>query len=442
MHTWSQTAVSDLRKKQRQQKQKRSHDTVGRVWDILLGGGMFSRGPGAARGVATRARPRRFDAEADSPHPRGSTLPRPAERVVINVSGLRFVSTLQTLERYPDTLLGDPRRLRWYHDSTRNEFFFDRHRPSFEAILQFYQTGGELKCPQEVPSDVFVAEMEFYDLGEDMIKAFREEMGMELPSSDEIPPPENEMLLKIWRLFRDPGSSYMAKLSPLYLRRYHRYRRGSIPTLTSVLMIIMSVLVTCIETVPEVQTWVHTYTYTSGANGTLLRLPATRNPFFVAETIYVAWFTLELVLGFLACSDRCRYSKDYMNILDFVGIILYLVDVGIELSAVNSAGQIDRVVSALWVARLIRILRVVKLTRYSVDMQLFWRAMTNSLPAMVLHMFTSLVLMVLFSGIVYYWESEEPGTAFTSIPDTFWWAIITMINIGYGDHIPHTLVGK
>ncbi|CAH1241219.1 KCNA3 [Branchiostoma lanceolatum] len=430
MHAWSQTAVSNQRKKQRQRSPgRRAHadNSVGRVWELLLGGGsMLSRGPGAARGVVTRARPRRFDTDSDATHARGSTLPCPSERVVINVSGLRFVSTLQTLERYPDSLLGDPRRRRWYHDPSRNEFFFDRHRPSFEAILQFYQTGGELKCPQEVPSDVFVAEMEFYDLGEEMIKAFREEMGMELPMPDEIPPPEDEMLLKIWRLFRDPSSSFLAKLV----------------TVTSVLMIIMSVLVTCMETVPDVQTWVHAYKYRNDTNGTLVRLPRTRNPFFVAETIYVAWFTLELVLGFLACSDRVRYSKDYMNILDLVGIILYLVDVCIEISTVNSTGQIDRVVSALWTARLIRILRVVKLTRYSVDMQLFWKAMTNSLPAMVLFTFTTMVLMVVFSGIVFFWESEYPDTKFTSIPDTFWWAIITMINIGYGDHIPQTLVGK
>lgn len=57
------------------------------------------------------------------------------------VSGLRFETQLRTLNQFPDTLLGDPARRLRYFDPLRNEYFFDRNRPSFDAILYYYQSG-------------------------------------------------------------------------------------------------------------------------------------------------------------------------------------------------------------------------------------------------------------------------------------------------------------
>lgn len=57
------------------------------------------------------------------------------------ISGLRFETQLRTLNQFPDTLLGDPDRRLRYFDPLRNEYFFDRNRPSFDAILYYYQSG-------------------------------------------------------------------------------------------------------------------------------------------------------------------------------------------------------------------------------------------------------------------------------------------------------------
>jgi hypothetical protein len=74
-----------------------------------------------------------------------------SERVVINVSGLKFETQLQTLNNFPRTLLGNPNRRVRYFDPLRNEYFFDRNRPSFDAILYYYQSGGRLRRPNHVP---------------------------------------------------------------------------------------------------------------------------------------------------------------------------------------------------------------------------------------------------------------------------------------------------
>ncbi|XP_010004034.1 PREDICTED: potassium voltage-gated channel subfamily A member 1-like, partial [Chaetura pelagica] len=69
------------------------------------------------------------------------------ERVVINIAGLRFETQLKTLAQFPNTLLGNPKKRMRYFDPLRNEYFFDRNRPSFDAILYYYQSGGRLRRP-------------------------------------------------------------------------------------------------------------------------------------------------------------------------------------------------------------------------------------------------------------------------------------------------------
>lgn len=56
------------------------------------------------------------------------------QRVVLNVSGQRFETQTRTLNRFPTTLLGDPMKRNRFWDGWRNEFFIDRHRPSFQVF--------------------------------------------------------------------------------------------------------------------------------------------------------------------------------------------------------------------------------------------------------------------------------------------------------------------
>jgi hypothetical protein len=87
------------------------------------------------------------------------------DKVIINVSGLRFETRASTLQRYPETLLGDKQRRAQYFDYMNNEYFFERHRSSFEAVLYFYQSGGRLTRPEHISAEIFLEEIKFFDLG-------------------------------------------------------------------------------------------------------------------------------------------------------------------------------------------------------------------------------------------------------------------------------------
>lgn len=96
---------------------------------------------------------------------RRSSEAEPFDKVIINVSGLRFEARASTLQRFPHTLLGDKQRRADFFDYMNNEYFFERHRSSFEAILYFYQSGGRLTRPESISAEIFLEEIKFFDLG-------------------------------------------------------------------------------------------------------------------------------------------------------------------------------------------------------------------------------------------------------------------------------------
>jgi hypothetical protein len=117
------------------------------------------------------------------------------DRITINVSGLRFETLRSTLDRFPATLLGDRMRRDRHYDPDHDEYFFDRNRHSFDAILYYYQSGGRLHRPPTVPFDVFIDELRFYGLGAEIIERYRQEEGF--VSEAPKPLPQNAIQRKV-----------------------------------------------------------------------------------------------------------------------------------------------------------------------------------------------------------------------------------------------------
>ncbi|XP_035005531.1 potassium voltage-gated channel subfamily A member 3 [Hippoglossus stenolepis] len=348
------------------------------------------------------------------------------ERVVVNISGLRFETQLKTFNQFPDTLLGDPRKRMRYFDPLRNEYFFDRNRPSFDAILYFYQSGGRIRRPVNVPIDIFSEEIRFYQLGEETMDKFREDEGF--IKEDERILPKNEFQKQVWLLFEYPESSGPA--------------RGI--AIVSVLVILISIVIFCMETLPEFRDEKDRATVAPTVNGTAPYVPSPfTDPFFVIETLCIIWFSFELLVRFFSCPSKATFSKNIMNIIDIVAIIPYFITLGTELAEQQTnSGQQAMSLAILRVIRLVRVFRIFKLSRHSKGLQILGQTLKASMRELGLLIFFLFIGVILFSSAVYFAEADDPSSSFTSIPDAFWWAVVTMTTVGYGDMHPVTIGGK
>ncbi|XP_076015933.1 potassium voltage-gated channel subfamily A member 5 [Genypterus blacodes] len=351
------------------------------------------------------------------------------ERVLINIAGLRYETQLGTLNQFPDTLLGDPAKRIKYFDPLRNEYFFDRNRPSFDGILYFYQSGGKIRRPVNVSIDVFADEIRFYQLGEEAMERFREDEGF--IKEEEKPLPQNEFQKQVWLIFEYPESSSPA--------------RGI--AIVSVLVITISIITFCLETLPEFRDERELPVSSRPDNSTAPRPSLTfTDPFFIIETTCVIWFTFELLVRFFACPSKSEFSKTVMNIIDIMSIMPYFITVGTELAEQQGQehqnGQQAMSLAILRVIRLVRVFRIFKLSRHSKGLQILGQTLKASMRELGLLIFFLFIGVILFSSAVFFAEADEPESHFSSIPDAFWWAVVTMTTVGYGDMRPVTVGGK
>lgn len=162
------------------------------------------------------------------------------------------------------------------------------------------------------------------------------------------------------------------------------------------------------------------------------------------EVVTVAVFTIEYALRLWTCTvhpryhepirGRLRYALKPMTIIDLLAILPFFVDLA------GAASGVD--LRFLWVMRFFRLLRVLKLGRYSTAAKAFATVLEERRDDLLIALGVVAVLLVLSSSVVYFAERDAQPDKFSSIPASMWWAIVTLTTIGYGDVYPITTLGK
>lgn len=153
--------------------------------------------------------------------------------------------------------------------------------------------------------------------------------------------------------------------------------------------------------------------------------------FLLAEWFFTILFTLEYILRIIASRKPFRY------IFSFYGIIDLLAVIPTYLSLIFTGGQFLIVIRIL---RLLRIFRILKLSRYMGASSFLWTSIVSSRYKIGVFLWFIMTITIIMGAVMYIIEGPENG--FRSIPESIYWAIVTLTTVGYGDISPNTAAGK
>jgi len=153
--------------------------------------------------------------------------------------------------------------------------------------------------------------------------------------------------------------------------------------------------------------------------------------FDVLEWTFTILFTIEYLLRLVSIKRPVLYISSFLGVIDLMAIIPSY------LSIFFAGAQSLLVFRAL---RLLRVFRIFKLTHFLTEMQFLKTAINSSLKKISIFMLVVLRLVIILGSVMYLVESGSNG--FNSIPDSIYWAIVTITTVGYGDISPVTALGK
>jgi voltage-gated potassium channel len=158
--------------------------------------------------------------------------------------------------------------------------------------------------------------------------------------------------------------------------------------------------------------------------------------FHAVEVVAVAVFTVEFVVRI---GSRLRRPADeagrWRGLLDPYLLIDLLAILPVYVGVASGAGGLGS-------SSLVRLLRLFKLARYVDGLEVLVVVLRRKRADIAASAFGTALLWLLAASSVYYAESAAQPTAFSSIPQSLWWAGVTITTVGYGDVYPVTPLGR
>jgi len=189
-----------------------------------------------------------------------------------------------------------------------------------------------------------------------------------------------------------------------------------------VFLIIISVTLSVVETVPAIQ----------ASFGGILKLVQ-----LITGVIFLVEYLLRLYVADLhpplrrygPVFSRLRYAIHIDAMVDLIAVLPLLL-VFLEAN------------TAVTTVVVLRLLRFLKLARYSPALRSLFSAVASERQALMGSTVIIFGVVLLAATVLYLVENDVQPDKLSSIPEAMWWALATVTTVGYGDVVPVTNIGK
>lgn len=323
-------------------------------------------------------------------------------RVAFNVSGVRYETLESTLQRFPDTLLGS-RTKRNSLQKSAGVIVLYCSASMFDAILFYYQSDGILVRPPSSPTMDFEQVCRYFLIPEHDIRKMIERDGLVV--GDDILTFEfgSRTQQLVWQFIENPQSSKAARLYAFIVYG----------------LIFLSVLIGCFHTSSMLRSYLWL-----------------KEGLFTFDFALNFFFMLELLTRFFTFPEKIYFLSSGVNVIDTLTIVPSLA---MEILTVVGNSS----VVFLYPIQTLRVLRLLRVQRQSKRLRVVFRILSDCIIDVVTMMLAVALSSLIYASVVFYAEqSASVATQFTSIPESLWWAMQTIIPLGYGDIIPRSIFGK
>ena len=162
--------------------------------------------------------------------------------------------------------------------------------------------------------------------------------------------------------------------------------------------------------------------------------------FVILDTVAVGIFTIEYLMRIYACVEEPRFRHGFLGrfkqarnpatVIDLLAILPFFLEVLLG------------TVLDLRFLRTFRLARLLKLTRYNDSTKILTTVIAREWPVISASAFIMILMVIMTASLGYVFEHEAQPEKFDNIPNSVYWAVITLASVGYGDISPITPIGR
>ncbi|XP_021376164.1 potassium voltage-gated channel subfamily A member 4-like [Mizuhopecten yessoensis] len=158
----------------------------------------------------------------------------------------------------------------------------------------------------------------------------------------------------------------------------------------------------------------------------------------VIDWVLLAIFSVELFLRLSTCPSLKRYFLSQLNDIDILILVTAVTEIIIE-GWFAKYRYSDKGIRILYYLQMLRVLRILRYVNKVPSIQVLGYTMRTNFKDLVVLLLYVLVGVVIFSNFAYFVEDSK---TFADMPESWWWGVITMTTVGYGDVVPKTVLGR